>query len=187
MLPCIADKELDELRWSPSASSFCRDLIESKRLIASSKPVDVPFLKPLINFAGSWISRSHLRRLLNSMADIPGKYVVAHDVVVETRTARVDQQLATALLGVCQANPHIRACYLLDTRRPGAEEIALTIALTVDNEPANMDSVAQQFQAMLMQFPEQARKTYIMSSDGFLKNHAGSEFYVRKNPWWKFW
>ena len=121
------------------------------------------------------------------MSEVPGKYVLAHDVVVETRTAHVDQQLANAVLEVCQANPQIQACYLLDTRTPGTEEIVLTIALTVDNESAHMDSVAQQFQAMLMHFSEQAKKTFIMSAAGFVQIHAGSEFYVRKNPSWKLW
>jgi Tfp pilus assembly protein PilO len=67
----------------------------------------------------------------------------------------------------------------LDARKLETGEVALIIAVTLDDEPAQMDSVAQQFQAMLRQFPIQAAKTFIMSSARFIKRHAGTEFYTR--------
>jgi hypothetical protein len=121
------------------------------------------------------------------MSQVPVKLIFASDVTVQTRRARVDQRLADAVLKVCETNHYIAACYLLDTRKPETEEIVLTIAVTLDDELLRMDSVAAQFQDMLKQFPEQAGKAYMMSSAGFIESYAGSEFYVRKKPWWRFW
>jgi len=56
----------------------------------------------------------------------------------------------------------------------------LFIAVTLDDEVAHMDAVAQQFQAMLQRFPTQASKTLIMSSAQFAQEHAGAEFHVRR-------
>ena len=115
------------------------------------------------------------------MASIPGKLRLIRKVDVQTRRAQaVDRQLARAIRSACQSNRCIAACYLLDARKPEKDEIFLFIAVTVDDEAAHMDSVAQQFQTMLRQFPIQAQKTYIMSSARFIKRHAGTEFYSRE-------
>ena len=115
------------------------------------------------------------------MASIPGKLRLISKVEVQTRRAQaVDPQLAGAIRSACQSNRCIAACYLLDARKPETEEIVLFIAVTVDDEAAHMDSVAQQFQTMLRQFPIQAPKTFIMSSAGFIERHAGTEFYTRE-------
>jgi hypothetical protein len=54
------------------------------------------------------------------------------------------------------------------------------IAVTLDDESAEMDSVAQQFQGMLREFPSQAAKTVIMSSARYEDKYAGKEFYTRE-------
>ncbi|MEW6159663.1 MAG: hypothetical protein AB1813_19715 [Verrucomicrobiota bacterium] len=116
------------------------------------------------------------------MAHIPGKIVVGSEVAIQTRRAQaVDPRLAAEIRRVCEACACIAACYLLDARRPATGETALLIATTLDGGSADMDAVAQQFQAMLRQFPAQAARTYIMSSAGFVATYAGSEFYVRRS------
>lgn len=111
---------------------------------------------------------------------IPGKFSLSADVPLQTRRAQaVEKSLSEAILGVCRASQEIAACYLLDARKPNTEEIGLIIALTVSDEPHQMDQLAQRFQSMLREFPEQARKTVIMSSATFLAAYEGTEFYSR--------
>jgi hypothetical protein len=115
------------------------------------------------------------------MAPVPGKFALTSKVTLQTRRAQaVDAQLATAIRRTCEASPQLAACYLLDARKPETGEMALIIAVTLADEAADMDSIAQQFQAMLRQFPTHASKTYIMSSARFARDYAGAEFYVRQ-------
>jgi hypothetical protein len=115
------------------------------------------------------------------MQAIPGKFALASDVALQTRRAQaVDAQLAGAIRRTCEGIPQLAACYLLDARKPETAETALLIAVTLDDEAAHMDLVAQQFQAMLRQFPTHASKTFIMSSAQFVHNYAGAEFYVKQ-------
>jgi hypothetical protein len=115
------------------------------------------------------------------MSSVPGKFELTSDVTIQARRAQaVDAQLAEAVRGTCAASEHISACYLLDARKPETGEIALIVAVTLDDEAAHMDLVAQQFQAMLRQFPAHASKTWIMSSARFAHDYAGAEFYVRQ-------
>jgi hypothetical protein len=114
------------------------------------------------------------------MPSIPGKLKLASKVEVQVRRAQVvDPQLARAIRRTCQSNRCIGACYLLDVRKPDTEDIHLMIALTLDDEASNMDSVAQQFQKMLEQFPNQAPKTWIMSSAKYVERFRGTEFYLK--------
>ena len=115
------------------------------------------------------------------IAPVPGKFVLTSEVTLQTRRAQaVDAQLAAAIRRTCEASPQLVACYLLDARKPETGETALIIAVTLTDEVADMDSVGQQFQAMLRQFPSHASKTYIMSSVRFAHDYAGAEFYVRQ-------
>jgi hypothetical protein len=115
------------------------------------------------------------------VTDIPGKIELDSDVTLQFRRAQeVDPELAHAVRQVCEQCRHLAACYLLDARRPDTGEMALIIALTVDNEEQNMDEIGQQFQAMLRQFPAQAPRTFIMSSLSFVESYAGAEFYSRR-------
>jgi hypothetical protein len=115
------------------------------------------------------------------MLQVPGKFALQSDVTIQTRRAQaVDEQLAAAVKNVCEANPQIIACYLLDARKPESGEMTLLIALTFDDEAAQMDLAGLQFQAMLRQFPVFAPKTFIMSSRAFVKKYKGAEFYVRQ-------
>lgn len=111
---------------------------------------------------------------------IPGKLVVTSDIHLQSRRAQnVSSLLAEAIRRVCRENDFIMACYLLDLRKPQTGEIGFAIAITVEDEVHQMDSVAQHFQTMLRDFPDMAPKTVIMSSATFLPNHAGAEFYSR--------
>jgi UTP-glucose-1-phosphate uridylyltransferase len=124
------------------------------------------------------------RRLFGqkSESQVSGKYVLGSDVMLQTRRAQaVDVQLANAIRRTCQEIPELVACYLLDARRPETGEMALIIATTLD-DAARMDSVAEEFQTMLRQFPSEASKTYIMLSGKFARDYAGAEFYVRAAP-----
>jgi hypothetical protein len=114
------------------------------------------------------------------MSKVPGKFALTSEVMIQTRRAQaVDARLAEAVRRTCVASEYIAACYLLDARKPETGEMALIIALTLDDEAARMDLVAQQFQTMLREFPAQASNTFIMSSARFAHDYAGAEFYVR--------
>lgn len=115
------------------------------------------------------------------MPSTPGKFGLDSDVALQFRSARdVDASLAEEIRRVCEHCRQIAACYLLDARRPDTGEMAVIIAVTVDDETENMDSVAQQFQAMLRQFPAQLPSTFIMSSASFIESYADAEFYSRR-------
>ena len=115
------------------------------------------------------------------MTPASNKFVLTSEVTLQTRRAQaVDAQFAAAVRRTCKATPQLAACYLLDARKPETRETALVIAVTLDDEAAHMDSVAQQFQAMLREFPIQAPKTVIMSSASFIDRHTGTEFYTRE-------
>jgi len=115
------------------------------------------------------------------VTDTHGRIELESDVLLQFRRAQeIDPELAHAVRQVCEQSHHLAACYLLDARRPDTREIALIIALAVDNEEQNMDEITQQFQAMLRQFPTQAPRTFIMSSSSFVESYAGAEFYERR-------
>jgi hypothetical protein len=115
-----------------------------------------------------------------SAAPVPGKMALPSAVTIQTRRAQhVEEPLGEAIRRVCRENSAITACYLLDARKPDADETGLIIALTVDDEAHQMDQLARQFQQMLRGFPERAPNTMIMSSASFLPRHEGAEFYSR--------
>src|ERR1700761_9694385 len=94
-----------------------------------------------------------------------GKFTLTSKVTIQTRRAQsIDSALAAGIRRVCKANQHIVACYLLDGRKPDANEIGLIIALTLDSETDHLELAGLQFQEMLREFPVQALKTVIMSS-----------------------
>ena len=116
------------------------------------------------------------------MSSIPGRIELESDVRLQCRRAQeVDPDLARAVRQVCEQCSHLAACYILDARRPDTGDMALIIALTVDDDDErHIDEIGQQFQAMLRQFPTQAPKTFIMSSSSFVESYAGAEFYERR-------
>lgn len=112
---------------------------------------------------------------------VPEKFTLTSDVKLQTRRAQaVDTELAETIRRTCNGIPQLSAYYLLDARKPETQETALIIAVTLDDEAAQMDFVAQQFQAMLRKFLTQASKIFLMSSAQFAHKYAGAEFYVRK-------
>lgn len=115
------------------------------------------------------------------MASIPGKIELDSDVSLQVRRAQeIDPEFARAVRGVCEQCSQVAVCYLLDARRPDTGEMALMIALTIDDEEQNMGEIVQQFQAMLRQFPAQAPMTFIMSSSSFVESYTEAEFYSRR-------
>ncbi|PYS82582.1 MAG: hypothetical protein DMF70_07840 [Acidobacteria bacterium] len=116
------------------------------------------------------------------MTDTHGRIELRSDVSLQFRRAQeVDPELAHSVRQVCEQCRHIAACYLLDARRPDTREMALIIALTVDDDDERyMDEIVQQFQAMLRQFPAQAPRTFIMSASSFAESYADAEFYSRR-------
>jgi len=110
-----------------------------------------------------------------------GKFLLTADTTFQFRRAQgLDARLAKEIRSVCEASEQINACYLLDARKPDTEEMVLIIAVTLDEEAKYMDLVAQQFQAILQQFPIYSSKTFIMSSASFIDRYAGTEFYAKK-------
>jgi hypothetical protein len=110
-----------------------------------------------------------------------GRIELESDITLQFRLAEeVDSELARAVQRVCEQCRQVSACYLLDARRPDTGEMALIIALTVDDEAQDMDVAAHQVQTILRQFPAQAPKTFIMSSASFVESYAGAEFYSRE-------
>lgn len=109
------------------------------------------------------------------------RFQLEADITIQTRRAQViDAQFAEAIRQVCRENSNIVACYLLDARKPEAEEIVTIIAVTVENEAKNIETVAQQFWEMIQAFPQQVARTFIMSSANFRDGYSGSEFYVKQ-------
>ncbi len=108
------------------------------------------------------------------------KFTLESDETIQTRRAQaVDQKFAEAIHQVLQANNKVVACYLLDARKPNAEETIQIIALTVENEENDLDFVSQQLREMIQKFPKHLGKTFMMSSVNFKDDYLGSEFYVR--------
>lgn len=126
---------------------------------------------------------NNFRRLFDekSGAQVGGGFVLTSQTAIQTRRAQaVDAELATAIRGYCESIPYIIACYLLDARKPDTEEIVLIIAVTLEDEAAQLVWVGQQFQAMLQRFPSHASKTFITGSSQLAQGYAGTEFYVRR-------
>ena len=108
------------------------------------------------------------------------KFALQSDIEIQIRRAQnVDPQFAEAILNVLNANNSVVDCYLLDARKPDAEEIIQIIALTVEDEEKGIDIVSQQLWDMLQKFPDRVAKTYMMSSHTFKEQYLGTEFYVR--------
>jgi hypothetical protein len=115
------------------------------------------------------------------MSGAEAKFVLSADVTIQTRRAQnLSPSLKTAIRKLCESNPSIVACFVLDARRPDTGAVALLVAVTLESGEAEMDSIATQFQAMLRQFPEQAKSAFLTSSRQFVDQYAGSEFYVRQ-------
>ncbi len=106
--------------------------------------------------------------------------VTAPAQVATRRAQNVDEFLAHAIRQICEASPELAACYLLDMQRPGEPEMHFVIALTVDDEPGQMEAVAGRFLQLLQsEFPAQADRTFVMSAKSFAERYAGHEFYTR--------
>jgi hypothetical protein len=95
------------------------------------------------------------------------------------RAQAIDDSMAEAIRRVCRDNPSISACYLLDAEMTDPNEKLLLLALTVDDEKRNMDSIAWQVQSMLRAFPQQAESTFTTPSTRFLPAHEDALFYSR--------
>jgi hypothetical protein len=116
------------------------------------------------------------------MSVAPGKIVLSKAETLQFRRSQsVSAVLAKAILQVCEMNEAIRICYLLDTRREERGEVTLTIALLLDDEKLQMDSIVIQLQEMLRKFPAVAQTTTIMSAEPFERDYAGAEFYTRRS------
>jgi hypothetical protein len=116
------------------------------------------------------------------MDELPQKFVFRKTETWQFRRAQsLSAPFAQAVRRVCEANRHIQACYLLDTRKEEGSDLKLTIALSLDDEATQMDSAVIQLQEMLREFPEVARNTAIMSAKPFEQDYAGAEFYFRSN------
>lgn len=110
------------------------------------------------------------------------KFTLRSDVEIQTRRAQsVDAQFADAIRDILKRNDQVIACYLLDARKPDADDIIQIIALTVEDEANDTDFVAQQiWELMLQKFPDRVGKTFMMSSVTFKERYSGFEFYLRK-------
>lgn len=110
----------------------------------------------------------------------PAKFILTKAETWQFRRAQsVNPALARAVRRLCEASKDIRACYLLDTRKSEADELKLTIALSLDDEGTQMDQVAVRFQEMLRKFPAIAQNTAIMSAEPFERDYSGAKFYAR--------
>jgi|SRR6516162_9015810 hypothetical protein len=109
------------------------------------------------------------------------KFVLAKPATWQFRRAQgVAPALAQAVSHLCELNPEIEACYLLDTRKDERSESKLTIALSLANEEEHMERIAVKIQEMLRQFPEIAKNAAIMSAKPFERSCVGAPFYVRR-------
>ncbi len=102
--------------------------------------------------------------------------VVTREIPMQGRVAQnVHPELVAAFQRICERNPVIQACLLLDTRERNADSdnSKLLVRLVLDNE-TQFDSVADQFAQVLKGFPSQADNTYISFNidefDGFMSS-----------------
>ena len=95
------------------------------------------------------------------------------------RPMSLDPRFTEGIQAFCQQTPQISACYILDARRPSTGELTMVIAVTLDDEAAQLDGVITGFKGILAQLPSQAEKTIISATTPLLLHYAGEAYYSR--------
>jgi len=146
-----------------------------------------------MNILGKWLSR-FMEKPVSSAADDPdrerfmeavgpaaGIRVVKEDTQVLTRSARdLETRFVQRVKDVCIQDPLIRACRLMEFRKPEGGPVQLFIALDLAAPDKDLPGVAAKFQAMLREFPEQARKTFMISADDLNLSDTSTAVYIKK-------
>src|SRR5437660_9019141 len=106
--------------------------------------------------------------------------VPSSDVTIQLgRPMSLDPRFTEGIQRFCQETPHIAACYVLDARRPATGELTMIIAVTLDDEATQLETVISGFKAVLPQLPSQAEKALITGTTPLLLSYAGEGFYLR--------
>ena len=114
------------------------------------------------------------------MREAPHRFVLQEDHDCQARLARnMSGELVAAIRRICERNPSVLACFLLEIRRKPSDAINLAIAVSLQDEATQIDQAVAEFQQMLQEFQEVAQRTTMLSSKPFRSLYSGSEFYVK--------
>ena len=120
-------------------------------------------------------------RFLEAVGPAAGIQVVREDTQVLTRPAKnLDTRFIQRVKDVCVQDLLIRACWLMEFRKPEGGPVQLFIALDLAAPDKDLPSVAAKFQAMLREFPERARTTFMISADDLNLSDTTSAVYVKR-------
>lgn len=120
-------------------------------------------------------------RFLQAVGPTVGVQVVKKDTQILTRPAKnLETKFVQRVRDVCVQDPLIRACWLLDFKKPEGGPIQLFIALDLAAPDKDMPSVAAKFQVMLREFPERASTTFMISSDDLDLSDTSNAVYVKR-------
>lgn len=89
--------------------------------------------------------------------------VATREIPMQARVARdVPDELVIRFQRICEHNPAIQACLLLDTREPNAghDNVKLLVRLVV-NDKSQSGRIADQFLDVLKSFPPQFDRAYL--------------------------
>jgi hypothetical protein len=121
------------------------------------------------------------QRFLEAMGPAAGIQFVKEDTQVLTRPAKnLETKFVQRVRDVCVQNLLIRACWLLEFKKPEGGPIQLFIALDLAAPDKDLPGMAAKFQAMLREFPERAPKTFMISADDLDLSDTSNAVYVKK-------
>jgi len=99
------------------------------------------------------------------------------DTSFQYRLARsVSSDVQRLVTFVCQSNQQVRACYLLDVRKPDSSDVRLGIAVLADDQ---IEMVIDRFISVFDEYPETERHIIIFPANHIAPELAGHEFYTR--------
>jgi len=120
-------------------------------------------------------------RFLSAVRPAAGIQLVKEDTQILTRPARnLETRFIQRVRDVCIQDLLIRACWLMEFRKPEGGPVQLFIALDLAAPDKDLPSVAARFQAMLRRFPEHARRTFMISSDDLGLTDRSTAVYVKR-------
>lgn len=108
-------------------------------------------------------------------------FILGADVPLQVRKAQnLPRELQEAVRARCLTIRELKACYLLDARRPDTGATALLVALSLDDEE-QMQHAADTLWTVLSGFPSIGTNAYVLSATSLGDSISGGEFYIRQN------
>ena len=114
------------------------------------------------------------------MIDDPLSFRLEKDVALQMRPARLnDAEFEWAVRSLCEVNPGIFACWLVEARSPVYPDPVVLIVLLLDDSAGPIAKAAAPFVEMLAAVPRLQHRTYILEAGGIDGGPPGDPFYVR--------